>query len=80
MIPFIGRAVRSYQGIESSMVIAKFTEFLAEEKDAFCNICHDIDQYRVGLDDKFSLIDIRNGVAHGNMECSGILKVDTSSI
>mgnify|MGYP003085230364 CR=1 FL=1 len=67
-IPFIGRAVSSPKAADSSMVIAKFTEFLAEEKEPFCKICSAIDKYRVGLDDKFSLIKIRNGIAHGDAE------------
>ena len=67
-IPFIGRAVNSPKAAEASMVIAKFTEFLSEEKDSFCKICSAIDKYRVGLDDKFSLIKIRNGIAHGDAE------------
>ncbi|WP_293986367.1 hypothetical protein [uncultured Megasphaera sp.] len=66
-IPFVGRAVKSPKGSEASMVIAKFAEFLAEEKSYFCKICEDVDKYRVGLNN-FSLIRIRNGIAHGDTE------------
>lgn len=64
-IPFVGRAVNSPKAIANSEVIAKFAEFLSDEKEAFCKICRAIDTYRIGLN-KLSILNIRNGVAHGD--------------
>lgn len=64
-IPFIGRAVRTKQGIESSEVIKAFGIFLGEKRKEFCCLCDAIQNYQIGLK-KYNIIDIRNGVAHGD--------------
>lgn len=66
-IPFVGRSVNSPKAIAASEVIAKFAEFLGDEKEAFCKICRAIDTYRMGLNN-LSILRIRNGVAHGDPE------------
>lgn len=66
-IPFVGRAVDSPKANSASEIIKRFTDFLGKEKDSFCKICKEIDTYRIGLN-QFSIINIRNGVAHGDVD------------
>ncbi len=64
-IPFIGRAIKSKTGIESSEIIAGFSKFLGPVKEQFVEICASIEQYRIGVN-KHKMVDVRNLFAHGN--------------
>lgn len=64
-IPFIGRAVSDSKAIRSSNVIEAFSIFLDGKREHFSKICKDLDNYRIGMKN-FKLVDIRNGIAHGD--------------
>lgn len=66
-VPFIGRLLRKKCYVESSKVLQTFSEFLGEKQDIFIKICSDMDKYKVGKD-SISIINIRNGIAHGDPE------------
>lgn len=66
-VPFIGRLLRKKCYVESSKVLQAFSEFLGEKQDVFIKICSDMDKYKVGKD-SISIINIRNGIAHGDPE------------
>lgn len=66
-VPFIGRSLRKKDYVESSSVLKAFFEFLGEKQDIFIKICSDMDKYKVGKD-SISIINIRNGIAHGDPE------------
>lgn len=66
-IPFIARAINDKKALEASKVIESFGKFLGSKKDAFINICKHLDMYRIGIMN-YKLVDIRNGIAHGNGE------------
>ena len=50
-----------------SFTLKAFSEFLGEKQDIFIKICSDIDKYKIGKDG-ISIINIRNGIAHGDPE------------
>ena len=64
-IPFIGRAMNDRRALEASNIINAFSTFLGEKKEAFIDICDALDTYRIGTD-RFRLVDLRNGIAHGD--------------
>ncbi len=70
-IPFLGHAVLSKKAIKASNVIEAFSIFLDENKQHFADICKAFEEYKIGTDN-FRIIDIRNGIAHGDDE----IKVD----
>ena len=71
-IPFIGRCVENKDAMESSRLLKRFADFLVEEKDEFCAICKNIDSYTIGSKN-LKLINIRNGIAHGDSELAKII-------
>lgn len=66
-IPFIGRSLENDDALNSSNLLNSFALFLADKKVAFCSICKNIDTYSIGSK-KLKLVNIRNGIAHGDLE------------
>ena len=64
-IPYIGKAVSTKNALDASVAIAAFSKFLGNSKTQFCDICKNIESYRVGIK-KNKIVDIRNIFAHGN--------------
>lgn len=75
-IPFIGRAVLDYKAMKSSNVIEAFSIFLGDNRESFAKICKDLGNYEIGLKN-FKLVDIRNGIAHGDDNITGDIDKDT---
>jgi hypothetical protein len=64
-IPFIGNAINDIKAKEASQVIAGFSRFLGKEKSNFSSICKSLGDYKIGTQ-KLKLVEIRNGIAHGD--------------
>lgn len=75
-IPFLGRAVLDAKAIRSSNLIEAFSIFLEDNRDHFVKICKDLDNYKIGMKN-FKLVDIRNGIAHGDDNVTGDINQDT---
>lgn len=69
-IPFIGRAVLDSKAINASNVIEAFSIFLDDNREPFAKICKDLGNYEIGIKN-FKLVDIRNGIAHGDDNVTG---------
>lgn len=72
-IPFIGQAIQDERAKKSSEVIAAFSCYLGIKKDTFSTFCGSLEKYRIGTQ-KLKLVDIRNGIAHGDDEITS--KID----
>ena len=66
-IPFIKKAILSQQSLRDSEIVAAFAKFLGKEKESFCSICDAIEKYRLGAK-KYTVVKLRNGLAHGDEE------------
>lgn len=75
-IPFIGRAVLDSKAMKASNVIEAFSIFLDDNREPFATICKDLGNYEIGLKN-FKLVDIRNGIAHGDDNVTGDIDQDT---
>jgi hypothetical protein len=64
-IPFIGRAINNKDNYSSSSVLYFFTQFLGSKKKVFCNICKDINSYKISVN-KYKIYELRNAIAHGD--------------
>lgn len=75
-IPFIGRAVLDSKAMKASNVIEAFSIFLEDNREPFAKICKDLGNYEIGIKN-FKLVDIRNGIAHGDDNVTGDIDQDT---
>ena len=66
-IPFIKKAILSQQSLRDSEIVAAFAKFLGKERASFCGICDAIEKYRLGAK-KYTVVKLRNGLAHGDEE------------
>lgn len=75
-IPFIGMAVLDSKAMKASNVIEAFSIFLEDNREPFAKICKDLGNYEIGIKN-FKLVDIRNGIAHGDDNVTGDIDQDT---
>ena len=66
-IPILAGVIKKENTIENGTILAAFIIFLGKQKDIFREICSKIGRYKVG-DQSLSIINIRNGIAHGDTE------------
>lgn len=64
-LSFISNALKDIEASRASNIIKTFSVFLGRNKINFISICSDIEKYRIGMR-KYKLVDIRNGIAHGD--------------
>lgn len=75
-IPFLGRSVLDSKAMKASNIIEAFSIFLGKNREPFAKICKDLGDYEIGMKN-FKLVDIRNGIAHGDDDVTGDINQDT---
>ena len=75
-IPFLGRAVLDSKAMKASNLIEAFSMFLEDNREPFAKICKDLGEYEIGIKN-FKLVDLRNGIAHGDDDVTQEIDQDT---
>lgn len=72
-IYYLGNIIDNKEAINSSLAIAEFNNFIGEKKRDFIDICFRISSFKFG---SFSLINLRNGIAHGDTDITDNISTD----